>query len=100
MPRLFAAEHRAGRLQLLEDVAVAHLRLDDGDPMLAHSDLKTDVRHDGRDDGRQRQFARRLHLRCGDRHDHVAVHLGAGLVDGQHPVGVAVVSDAEIGVGR
>ena len=41
--RLLAAEHRAGRLQLLEHVAVADLRLDDVDAVLAHGDLEAQV---------------------------------------------------------
>ena len=96
--RLLPTQHSPGSPQLLQDVAVPDLGLDHRDSQLAHGQFETEVAHHGGHDGVERQCACRLPMRGTDRHDGVSVHLGPGLVDSQHAIGVTVVRDAEVDV--
>ena len=66
-------------------------------PSRSIASLKPEVGHHGRDDGVVAQRARLPHGQREDGQDLVAVDDGAGGVDGEAAVGVAVVGDAEVG---
>ena len=88
--RLLAAEDPAFPAERLEDVAVADGGRDHADPALGHEPVEAQVRHHGH--GHEIDVARQRE----DREDLVAVERLAQLVDGEHPIAVAVERDPEI----
>src|SRR5215831_17354995 len=90
MPGLLAAEQQPLAAERLEDVAVADVGDDDPDASLLHQAVKAQVRH-RRDGHRINAEMEREHSE-----DLVAVERLSTLVDGKHPVAVAVERDAEI----
>jgi hypothetical protein len=99
VPRLLAAEGVAMRAHRLEDVAVADHRRDDRDLLALHGLEQAEVAHHGRHEGVVGESPALLEGEREDRHDLVAVDVVARGVDGQAPVGVAVVGDPEVGSG-
>ncbi len=97
MPGLLAAQRVPVLLHLLEHVAVPHRRLDDLQALPLQRQLEPEVRHDRRDDGVGAQCGTLPHRQREYGHDLVAVHLLTGVVDGEAPVRVTVVRDAERG---
>ena len=89
VPRLFAAED-CPLAQRLHHIAVADVGRDDTDAVLVHQPMETEVRH--RRDGDDRYAS----MQREDRDDLVAVDLVPLVVDGEHPVTVAVERDPEI----
>ena len=96
---LFAADDGAIREHALQNVAVAHGSLNHLEALLLHSDGEAKVAHDGRDDLGVGELAASGEVRTADSQDVVTVDLIALAVDEQHAVGVAVVGQADIGVG-
>jgi hypothetical protein len=90
VPGLLAAEGPAALAQLLEHVAVA----DPGDgtsmPAVPHGLLEAVVGHDGDRDPVDLEMGGR------ERYQLVAVDDGAGAVDREHAVAVAVEGEAEV----
>ena len=96
---LFAADDGAIREHALQNVAVTHGGLNHFEALLLHSDGEAKVAHDGRDDLGVGELAAGGEVRTADSQDVVTVDLIALAVDEQHAVGVAVVGQADIGVG-
>ena len=97
MAGLFTTERPAVRLKRLEDVAVAHSRLVEGDPAGTERAPQSEVRHDGPDDGVVGQEAPFVEVDPGGRQEVVAVEEGAVGSDGDDPVAIAVERQAGIG---
>ena len=83
----------------LQNVAVAHGGLDHLKALLLHCDGETQVTHDGRDDLGVGELAASSKVGAADSQDVVAIDLVALTVHEQHAIGVAVVGQADIGVG-
>ena len=98
--RLLAAERVAALGQRLEHVAVAHVGLDHLDAVLGHGQAEPEVRHHGDHDGVAVKLSPGPPVERAHRHDLVAVHQRAGVVDGQHPVGITVEGETDIGAAR
>ena len=96
-PRLLAAQRVPARGQGLEHVAVAHRGLDHVDAPLAHGQAEPQVGHHGDDHGVARQHAPLVAVEGEDGDQVVAVDQLAPVIDHQHPVGVAVEGDAQVG---
>ena len=94
MAGLLAAEDAALAPQRLEDVAVADVGRHDADAALLHQPMEAEVRH------RRHRHEVDAERERADRDDLVAVDDLTALVDGEHPVTVAVERDAEIEVAR
>ncbi len=87
---LLAAEQHALAPERLEDVAVADVGDDDADAPLLHQAVEAEVRHRRDGDAVDAEVERE------HREDLVAVDRLSALVDGEHPVAVAVEGDAEV----
>ena len=96
---LFAADDGAVREHTLKNVAIAHGGLNHFEALLLHSDGEAKVAHDGRDDLGVGEFAAGGEVRTADSQDVVTVDLVVLAVHEQHAIGVAVVGQADIGVG-
>ncbi len=94
---LLAAERVAALVHVLEHVAVSDSGLSDGDPVLAHRDMQTEVAHHRRDEGVVGEVTALLHGHREDGHDLVTVDVVSLGIHREAPVGVAVVSDADVG---
>ena len=90
MAGLLAAEEQRFASQRLEHVAVADVGDDDADPALLHQAVEAEVRHLRDGDSVDSE------VEGEDREDLVAVDRLAPLVDGKHPVAVAVERDPEV----
>ncbi len=97
MPGLLAPEGEPVLLHLLQHVPVAHGGLHQPDALALHGQLEAQVGHHGGHDrvGPQRGLLPHGEGEHGE--DLVPVHLLAGVVHGEAPVGVTVVRDAEVG---
>ncbi len=97
MAALLTAEGQTPGAYGIEDVAVAHRGRDDLDAGVSHRVVKAQIAHDGDDNRVVAQSAGSTHGQRADREDLIAVDdLPAG-IDGQAPVGVAVVGNAQVG---
>ena len=96
---LLAADDGAIREHTLQNVAIAHGGLNHLEALLLHSDGEAQVAHDGRDDLGVGELAAGGEVRTADSQDVVTVDLIALAVHEQYAVGVAVVGQADIGVG-
>ena len=94
---LLAAQGETALKHLLQNVAVAHTRLDDADAVLAHRQDEPEIAHDGHDERVGAERAVGLHAHGEQSHDLVAVHEVALGVDGEAAVGVPVVSHTHVG---
>ncbi len=93
---LLTADRPLTAQQLLDHAAIADLGRRDLDPGLLHRLVEAVVGHH-RDRGAAGELADLLQVQGGDRDDLVAVDLAALGVDGEDPVAVAVVGEAELG---
>ena len=82
-----------------EDVAIADRHLHDLDAVRLHAEPEPEVRHHGDDHGVAGEHAARLPVDGGDGDDLVAVDQPPVGVDRQHPIGVAVERDPDVGPG-
>ncbi len=98
VPRLLAAEVEAARAHGLDDVAVADLGANQLALLSLDRALEAEVAHHRRDQRLLAQAALANHPRRAERHHRVAVDLVALLVDHDHPIGVAIEGDAEVGL--
>lgn len=80
-----------------DDVAVADGRGDHADAGLAHGFVQAEVRHHGADHRVAAEFALFLQGKRAERQDAVTGHAGPAGVAEDHPVGVTVERDADIG---
>ena len=96
MTRLLAADGIALRAHLLENIAVAHLRLHDSDTVVAHRVDEPEVAHHSGHDGVLGQAPAALHIERAYGLDHVAVDLCAVGRHEHHSVGIAVVRHANV----
>src|SRR3954451_15075466 len=94
--RLLAAEHPAAVAQLLEHVAVADLRRRDLDAGLLHRRVEAVVRHHRHGDPIARETAGAAQVQRGEGDELVAVDDGAGAVDGEDAVAVAVEGEPDV----
>ena len=99
MAGLFAADDGAVRKHTLQNVAIAHGGLNHFEALLLHSDGEAQVAHDGRDDLGVGELAASGEVRTADSQDVVTVDLVALAVHKEHAVGVAIVSQTDIGMG-
>ena len=99
MAGLLAADNGAVREHALQNIAVAHGGLDHLEALLLHGDGEAQVAHDGRDDLGVGELAASSQIGAADGQDIVAVDLVALAVHEQHAVGVAIVCQADVGVG-
>ena len=90
MARLLAAEEAALARERLEDVAVADRRRDHLDAVFRHERVEPEIRHDRHGDDVDAE------VECEHGNDLVSVDGLAALVDGEHPVAVAVECDTEV----
>ena len=88
--RLLAAEQAVALTQRLEHVAVADVRDDDLDPVVAHQLVEAEVRHHRHRDEVDAQVERE------DGEDLVAVDRLPVSIDREHAVAVAVEGDSEV----
>ena len=100
MTRLLAAQHEIAGLHRGEHVAVTDGRLHHRDPRGIESLAQTEVRHHRDRDRVVAQQAAFVHVERGDHHDLVAVDDLAAFVDREHPIGVAVEREADVGSRR
>ena len=94
MPGLFAAEPVIVRKHVFQNVSVADRRDFATQARLFQSLTKTDITHDGCNDGFIGQRADFKHQLRADNHNVVAVDNLAAFVNAKAPVSVAVVSNA------
>ncbi len=92
---LLAAELEAVGLEGVGDVAVPDRRLDDPDAPRREGLAKAEVAHDRHDDRPAGEQATVQQVEGEHGEQLVAVDELAGVVDGEHPVGVAVEGDPE-----
>ena len=100
VPALLAAERQTAVGQRLQHVAVADGHLEHLDAVLGHPEPEPEVGHHGDDDGVLGQATVGVAVDGADPDDLVAVDEPAGRVDGQHPVGVAVEGEPDVGAAR
>ena len=93
---LLAAERPAALAQRLEHVAVADRRGRDLDPRVAHRGVEAVVGHHRHGDAVAGQAVGLAQVQRGERDQLVAVDDGAGAVDRQHAVAVAVEREADV----
>ena len=81
MPGLLAPDIAAARLHLLQHIAIADLGADEVDTLAREHALKAKIGHDRRHHATAAQHAAPRPARADQRHDLVAVHDRARLVD-------------------
>src|SRR6185437_10338220 len=87
---LLAAEEEPLAPERLEHVAVADIGHDDANAALLHQAVEAEVRHRGHGNSID------VEVECEDGEDLISVERLAPLVDGQHPIAVAVERDSEV----
>ena len=98
MARLLAAEAEPVGVERGQHVAVPDGGLAYGDPVALHGQAESEVGHHGDGDGVPGQASPLGQVEGEEGEQHVAVDDGAGVVDRDHPVGVAVEGQAEVGL--
>ena len=96
---LLATDDGAIREHALKNIAVAHGGLDHLEALLLHCDGEAQVAHNGRDDLGIGELAASGQVGAADGKNVVAIDLVALAVHEQHAIGVAVVGQADVGVG-
>ncbi len=97
VPGLLAPEREPVLLHLLQHVPVTHGRLHEPDALTFHGELEAEVGHHRGHDRLGPQRGAFPHRQGEHGEDLVPVHLLAGVVHGEAPVGVPVVRDAQVG---
>ena len=95
---LFATERVAIGTNLFEHVTIANIGFQHGDAGLFHGNLQPEVAHYGGHQSIACEFTASFHAERQNRHDLVAVDDGSGVVNHEAAVGIAVVSNAGIGL--
>ncbi len=98
MARLFAAQVEAALQHPLQDIAVAHLGPDQAAASPLQGHFQAHVAHDRGHQGFFLQRPLAQEMMGADRHDMVAVHHLAGVIDADQPVAVPIQGDADVGV--
>ena len=97
MPRLFAAEGRTLTRERFEHVPIAHRGLDHIDATRLHREAKAEVAHHRHRHRVASQYTASVAIDGADGDDVIAVDELTAVVDCEHPVGVAVEGQTEIG---
>ena len=97
---LLAAEDETALAHGLENVPVSYRGLDHADARGAHRSHEAEVGHHGGDHGVAHQLAAVAQGECEEGEDLVTVDHRPVRVDGEEPIGVAVVRNADIGAVR
>ena len=99
MAGLLAADDGTVLEHALKNIAVAHSGLDHLKALLLHGNGEAQVAHNGRDDLGVGELAASSQVGAADSKNVVAIDLVALAVHEQHAIGVAVVGQADVGMG-